>query len=235
MNTSKSIFEAPQETTEATEADYDRYREMCVAAVAALAVGLASLPSLIFPVLLFIPFIGIIVGIMALRTIRRRPSELIGGGQAKIGLALSLVCLVAGSSIATTVYMTEVPEGYERISFSQLQPDKSRPELPVSPFALEQNAKQVFLKGYIYPGDRKSNLSRFVLVPDMGTCCFGGQPKLTDMVEIILEDPLRADWSTRRRRLGGTLMVDTRKKPITGLDGVYYVMKVNYMDGRFAE
>ena len=69
----------------------------------------------------------------------------------------------------------------------------------------------------------------------MGTCCFGGQPKLTDMVEIILDDPLRTSWSTRRRRLGGTLMVDTRKKPISGLDGVYYVMKVNYMDGQFAE
>ena len=231
--TTKSIFESAP--PEASQAEYDRYREMCAMAVVALITGLMSLLSLVFPVLLFIPAFGALCGFVALRSIRQRPTELIGAGLAKIGLALSLVCLIGGTAIATTIYLTEVPEGYERISFSQLQPDEVRPDLPVPPFAIERNEKKVFIKGYIYPSDRKSNLSRFVLVPDMGTCCFGGQPKLTDMIEVTLEDPLRTSWSTRVRKLAGTLLVDTRKKPVTGLDGVYYRMKVEYMDGQEAE
>jgi hypothetical protein len=174
-------------------------------------------------------------GWLALRTIRRRPQELIGGGLAKVGLALSLVCLLVGTSISVTVYLTEVPEGFERIGWSQLQPDKEHPELPVPPFAISMNEKPVFIKGYIYPSDRKSNLGRFVLVPDMGTCCFGGSPELTDMIEVTLKDPLRTSWSTRIRRLAGTLLVDTKKKPVSGLGGVYYRLQVTHMDGKVAE
>ena len=43
-----------------------------------------------------------------------------------------------------------------------------------------------------------------MLVPDMGTCCFGGQPKLTDMIQVTLQDPMRTKYSYARRSLGGT-------------------------------
>lgn len=239
MNTtSRSIFD-PSDTSEASPtaspADYDRYREMCVSAVAALVIGIASLPSLIFPALLVLPLVGVVVGAVALRKIKKRPHELMGQGIARVGLVLSLLLFVGGTTYAIRTYLTELPEGYRRTSFSELQPDKRKPELPVSPLALELDGSRVFIKGYIYPSDKSSQLNRFVLVPDMGTCCFGGQPKLTDMIEVTLDEGLLTNWSTRRRRIAGTLLVDTRKKPISGLDGVYYRLKADYLDGKFAQ
>lgn len=234
--TSKSIF-TDSEVTEAPAVapDYDRYRQMSGWAVTAIALAVLSLPSLIFPVLLALPLVGAGVGLIAVRSINKREHELSGAGLAKTAMWSCLLLFISGTAYATGTYMTEVPEGYRRINFLQLQPDKSRPELPVSPLALELNRQRVFVKGYIYPSDRSAQLDRFVLVPDMGTCCFGGQPKLTDMIEVMLDDPLLTNWSTRRRRIAGTLLVDTRKKPISGLDGVYYRLKADYLDGQFAE
>jgi hypothetical protein len=126
-------------------------------------------------------------------------------------------------------YATEVPEGFQRISFADLQPVREAPQLPVSPRALELNGQKVFLKGYLFPDGQQSNIKRFVLIPDLGTCCFGGQPKLTDMVEVTLRDPLRTVFELRKRRLAGTLIVDTRLKPVSGVNGVYYRMDAEYV------
>ena len=87
----------------------------------------------------------------------------------------------------------------------------------------------MFIKGFVYPGDRKEGLSSFILVPDRGTCCFGGQPPLTHMIEVRLEEPNTVDYSLRMRKLGGVLKVDTRKKAISGLDGVYYQLDADYV------
>jgi hypothetical protein len=70
-------------------------------------------------------------------------------------------------------------------------------------------------------------LKSFVLVPDLATCCFGGQPALTDMIEVTLDDPLLANYSISCRSLTGVLEVDDEIKPITGLGGVYYRLKAD--------
>jgi hypothetical protein len=101
--------------------------------------------------------------------------------------------------------------------------------LPFSPKALELNGQRVFVKGYIYPGDRTSELKKFILVPDMGTCCFGGQPALTDMIEVTLRDPKRVRFSFQRRKLGGTFKVDRQLKEISGLTGVYFQLDADYV------
>ena len=63
----------------------------------------------------------------------------------------------------------------------------------------------------------------------MKTCCFGGQPALTDMIEVTLQDPLRVDFSYGRRKLGGILKVSPNKKGVAGLDGVYYQLDADYV------
>ena len=63
----------------------------------------------------------------------------------------------------------------------------------------------------------------------MKTCCFGGQPKLTDMIEVTLRDPRRVNFSYARRRLAGILKVDPRLKPISGLQGVYYQLDADHV------
>ena len=91
------------------------------------------------------------------------------------------------------------------------------------------NEKKVFVKGYVYPDERRTKIKQFVLVPDMGSCCFGGQPKLTDMIQVTLRDPQRINFSYRRRKLGGVLRVDTQFKPVSGVNGVYYQLDADYV------
>jgi hypothetical protein len=169
-------------TTEYDEShsEYDEYRVLSMMAVASIVLGFISITALLFVRLAFIPIIGAVLGFRAMRTIKQRPSEFTGMGLARVGTALCVVLLVASIAWDRYVWYTEVPEGYQRISFSQLQPDPDIPESPIPPFAKQMNEKQVFVRGYMYPDESSGPQRRFVLVPDMGTCCFGGQPKLTD-------------------------------------------------------
>ncbi len=63
----------------------------------------------------------------------------------------------------------------------------------------------------------------------MGTCCFGGQPALTDMIEVTLRDPLRAKFSYQRRKIAGVFSVDKTLKEVSGLTGVYYQLDADYL------
>ncbi len=66
-----------------------------------------------------------------------------------------------------------------------------------------------------------------MLVPDLGTCCFGGQPNVDDMVEVTLGGDDFAKYKMRQVKLAGTLMVDQHLKPIEGLEGVLFQLKAD--------
>ena len=143
-----------------------------------------------------------------------------------LGLSLS----IGGTALHAYMYAVEVPEGYQPISFAGLQPDRSHPELPVAPEALTLNGQRVFIKGYVHPGVSGSGpVKTFVLVNDIGTCCFGGQPKLTHMIEVTMRTHWPVQYSQFKRHLGGVLKVDTRLKPVDGLQGVYYQLEADYL------
>jgi hypothetical protein len=225
-----SVITGPSE-----EQAYLQYRSLSLLAVATFGLAVLAMPALIMSWLLFFPLLGIIIGLFAIRSLRGRSQEMAGIGLAWAGLFLNITLLSVGAARASYVYATEVPDGYERVNFNELQPDSARPDLPVPPFAIGLDEQRVFVKGYVYPDERGTQLKQFVLVPDLGTCCFGGQPKLTDMIEITLADPLRTQYSRRKHKLGGILKVDTRIKPISGLEGVYYRLEADYMNGDFAQ
>ena len=136
--------------------------------------------------------------------------------------------LITGTVYSSYVYATEVPEGFFRISFTELQPNEGSP-LPIPESALSLDGERIFVKGYVHPAvTRRKGIKQFVLVPDMGTCCFGGQPKLTDMIEVTLKDPLRVNYSLSQVKLAGTFKVSPIKKNVSGLDGVYYQLDAEY-------
>ena len=194
-----------------------------------MVLAILSLAGYLFPGILMLSAIGVIAGYIAVSTIKRYPSEFSGLGIACAGLCLNLIILISGIAYHSYVYATEVPEGYERISFEELQPEN--PNAPPFPpdRALTLNGKKVFIKGYMYPDEKtKNNISKFVLIPDLGTCCFGGQPKLTNMVEVTLRDPLRLSFGMTRRKLAGKFTVDSQLKPVSGLGGVYYELDASY-------
>jgi hypothetical protein len=209
--------------------DYRPYRAVSKAAVVSLVLGVVSLSAWLTATTLFLPALGIVIGLIALGKIRRYPDELTGRAAALIGIAISGLTLLGGASLHGYVYATEVPEGYERISFAELQPDPKRPGEPLPRRAFELDGKRVFIKGYLYPDGQQYDIKRFVLIPDMGTCCFGGQPALTDMVEVTLRDPLRVEFARRKRKFAGTFEVDGRLKPVSGLGGVAYRLDADYV------
>ena len=193
-------------------AEFDRYRAVSFGAVASISIAVLSIVT---PLLahansyfLILPLLGTIVGACTTISLRGRQNEFVGIGYARTGLAISALSLGLGTFLSIYTYATEVPEGYERISFSDLQPLPSRKDMPFSPKAAELSESNVFVKGYVYPDGQMDNIKQFVLVPDMGTCCFGGQPKLTDMIQVTLKDPLRTKYSYTRRSFAGTFRLN---------------------------
>ena len=199
--------------------DYSQYRAMSTAAVASLVFGVLS--SVIFAMgeslqgallVSLIPVVGILLSLKSIRLIRSMSGELTGMPLALAGLLLSSFCLVGGVGRAAYIYLTEVPDGYTRISFSRMKPDDldlAAGEM-VPPEILALEGKTVFIKGYMRPPEMRSNVSKFLLVADNNQCCFGplNTVKYHDQIDVQLEPPMRADYSTRLYRLGGKLSIN---------------------------
>lgn len=199
------------------------YRSVCKTAVLSLIFGIFGLSYLISSILILMPLMGIGFGLVAISNLKRFPEELIGRKAAQFGLGLSIVLLLGGAAFHTYIYMTEVPEGYERISFRMLKDDKKTP-LAYSEQAEALDGKKVFLKGYVRPGNRRTNLKEFILVGDWGSCCFGGNPKITDVVAISLQNDDRINYSLRMRKIAGTFRLNKNAAPTTEKEvpRVYY-------------
>lgn len=218
------------ETPESAPSDYEQYRPLATSAVASLIVGLLSFLAILDWTLVAIPVIGVAVSLVALLKIRRSRGELTGAAMAQTGLALSSLFAVAGPAWLTYDYVTEVPDGYERVSYAQLQPDSDEAGQQVPPAALALEGKRVFIKGYVYPGREKEGIRKFLLVRDQGECCFGGNPKITDRILVTLDDPLRLTYEPRMHKLGGTFHVEARNSAIdNAAGGVFYHLKADYL------
>ena len=214
--------------------DVRQYRALSIAAVITLVTSMISLAALLTPWLIVIPLAGILLGLVTTLRIKARPDELTGGPMAVAGSAACALIFVLAISWHTFIYVTEVPDNYERISFYNLQAEDDYSELPIPPSALDLDGKRIFIKGYLYPDGQRHAIKKFVLVRDLGTCCFGGQPELTHMIEVTLREPLQVDFNFRVHKLGGIFTVDTQLKPVSGVNGVYYQLEADLLDGKTA-
>jgi hypothetical protein len=170
-----------------------------------------------------------VLGLMASRTIRRYPMEYTGSRLAKSGLIGGLVLAAAGIGVASYTHATEVPPGHTRVGFWELQPDPDEPGLPISPKAIELTGQKVFIKGYMHPGVASmGRVNHFILVRDMGTCCFGGQPKATDMIEVYVpDDKEKIAYSRRSIKLSGTFYLADHPTESLGLNNVWYHLEAS--------
>jgi hypothetical protein len=179
---------------------------------------------------LAIPAIGIPLSLVALVKVKRRPDELTGGKLALTGLLLSLAFAVIAPAWLTYQYVTELPDGYERISYSELQPDETQAGQQVPPSALALEGKKIFIKGFVYPGRQKDGIRQFLLVRDQGECCFGGNPKITDRILVTLKDPLRLTYEPRLHKLAGVFHVEVHNSAIDNAKGgVFYHLTADYL------
>ncbi|MEZ6136047.1 MAG: DUF3299 domain-containing protein [Pirellulaceae bacterium] len=207
----------------------DVYRAVSRAAVAALVLGVVGLTAFTTPYLVPIPLIGLAFAVLAFRSFLRFPDELVGKPLMVVGTMLCLVGAVLAPAYHAYIYATEVPDGYVRVNFSTLMSDKNEADIP-SEEAIALDGESIFIKGYVHPSSMDTMLAkRFVIVPDLGTCCFGGQPPLTNMVEVTLTGEQYAKKDLRKKRLAGTLRVDPHLKPVDGLNGVYYQLRADIL------
>lgn len=207
------------------------YRALSVAAVGCLVLGVMSPLAAVSWMFAVIPALAILLGLRALWRIRQFPDDYTGLKLAKAGILLAAVSWPMGWGRLVYAYVTEVPEGYQRINYAELQADPEKPQEVVPPSALALDGKRVFIKGYVYPGATNRGIKRFLLVRDNGTCCFGGQkPKLNDMIDVTLAGDLAIDYSTGIRKLAGTFKV----APGQGLDPsvgmVLYQLEADYVE-----
>lgn len=223
------MVESPRTDFPSVEENEYVYRPVSPMAVLSLVLGVVGLLSLTatedlgvytFGVL---PVLGILVGLASIKAVRRYDAA--GMGLARTGLTFSLITLFGGYGIIAYSAAFEVPEGAIAITYDQLQP---KPGEAIASEAQALDGKRVFIKGYVYPGNELTGIKKFMLCRDNGTCCFGGQPKLTDMIEVTLKDPLSLDFSTGLRRVAGTLSVRPDES-FNGLGGVVYHMEADYL------
>lgn len=205
------------------DADLMPYRAVCKTALLAFFFTLLSLLAYYFAAVSVLALAGCILGLVGLAKTRRYPAELTGGPLATISALAGGIIFVSSLSIHAYIYATEVPEGYERISFADLQPQTHDED--VSKRAIELNEQRVFVKGYVFPGDKRTGLTDFILVRDLGTCCFGKTPKPTHMIRVKLTGGHEINYSLSRRKLAGTLHVN----PTPARGEVYFTLEADYL------
>ena len=198
------------------------YRAIHTGAIVGLVLGLASvLPLLWAPtnfegclLLTPIPVIGMFISLRSLGRIRRESDQYTGKWFATTGLALSAFFLVAGVGYGYYVYVTEVPDGYQRISFETLRPTEQDQRggvyVPAEVKALA--GKHIFIKGYIRPGSApvRTGIDRFLLVRDNNQCCFGDLSKVNyfDQMAVQITSSDRVEDTLDVLRMGGVLEVN---------------------------
>ncbi|NND95834.1 MAG: DUF3299 domain-containing protein [Pirellulaceae bacterium] len=206
------------------------YRAISRAAIASIVFTIFAIPGLIptFEPLLILALIGVVAALVALRAIKRYPNEYSGRPLAMFSLFTAAALFIGGVSMHTYIYLTEVPDGYERVPFYDLQqPDERTADSPTE-LAFEIDGKPVFIKGYIHPSSGGGMLRQFILVPDLGTCCFGGQPKSTDMIEVTLLGGKTVKAGLKRRKLAGKFQLNRSPQLVTDFDNaVFYRMRVD--------
>ncbi|TXT38087.1 MAG: hypothetical protein FD138_478 [Planctomycetota bacterium] len=201
-----------------------------LAPVSAL-LGIVALSGLLSPLGLVFALFGLVLGFVALRQIQRAEGGLGGGKLAKLGLTTSAMLLVGGTALHIYWYKTEVPEGYQRVSFGA---DISKKGFVVEdgegkahPDIAALQDKPLFLKGFMYPDGQPDGITSFILCRDNGQCCFGGQPKLTDMIKVKMPKGMTARFDANMVSVAGTFRLrDLRKagnlEPAFELDATHF-------------
>ena len=168
------------------------YRPVPVLAPVSLFFGVCSLIAFLANVIgAIIGLFGIVTSIICLLVIRRANGELGGKTICKFGLGLSVLCFIVGLGLHIYNYTTEVPEGFRRTHFAS--------EISAKGFVIENGlrklhpdvakleGRKLFLKGFMWNTMKTTGLENFLMLKDNGQCCFGGDPKQTDMIWIEMQ------------------------------------------------
>lgn len=207
------------------------YRMVSKSAIASLLFAVLSLGAYLHEVFVVLPAVTLAIGFVSWLSFRRFGDELIGKLAMQIGLTAGAFLLITSVAYHVYIYQTEVPENYQRISFAMLR-ENPKKSLTYSEAAAALDGKKVFLRGYVRPGDKKKNLRQFILVGDFGSCCFGGNPKISEVIAVSIVIPDKTvNYGYGLRRIGGTFrfIEETAKTFEKEVPFVHYHIEADYI------
>ena len=191
------------------------YRPVSSLAVGSLVLGLLSLLGIVLWMMLPVGLLAVVLGVMAIFSIRRWKGEYTGTGVSIAGIIFGVITLIAGTAVQIYAFNHEVPAGYERKSFVK--------DISAKDFVYDRKlgmkphpdvealvGKKVFFKGFVYPTDQHEGLTSFLLLKDSNECCFGGKPKLTDKVGCILQNDQTCNYMAGRVSVAGTFRINPK-------------------------
>ena len=190
------------------------YRTVSKAAVVCVVFAILGLLSYVFSGFVILPFLSLCFGTFALINFKRFPDQLSGQISTRFAMVVSALVFTTSLAMHCYIYSTEVKDGYDRISFYELRPKRNEPT-PFASKAIEFDGQQVFIKGYVRPGLKKNKLKKFILVGDFGSCCFGGSPKISEVVAVTIKnDEQYVNYGLRVRRIHGDFKLHKRSKAV---------------------
>ncbi len=211
-------FREPQVTNEFN------YRPVPPLVPISAAFVLLSPLAFVWDTLVILPLVGAILAFMALRKIRRSHGDYSGGKLATFCSIVLLTTTVSAAGFHAYNFATELPEGFQRVSFPMDISAKGfvnvEGEVKVHPDVEKLAGQPVFLKGFMYPTKQTEGLTSFLLCKDSGDCCFGGQPKQTDMIFVQMPEGQTANFRAGLVAVAG----EFQARPTideTGLNPVY--------------
>jgi hypothetical protein len=175
------------------------YRPVPLLAPLSFFLGLLSALGYLGLLVIPIGLVGVIVSAVCILRLRKFRGEYGGMWLAVSGFIMSLVFFSSSAGIWAYGYRTEVPEGCRRLNFTEdisskgFVVEKGRKDFFV-PEVKALDGQKVFIKGYMYPTNETRGLKSFLLVKDNAQCCFGGNPKINDMIMVTMKSGPGVDY-----------------------------------------
>ncbi|MFV0446443.1 MAG: hypothetical protein ACK5Q5_22955 [Planctomycetaceae bacterium] len=222
-----------QHAFDPTESDFS-YRPIPMSAMIGSVLAVLSITALLMWLAIPVAIVAAVVCLVAVVTIARSQGELAGLWLAAGGFVLASIMAVAGVLLTVHRYKTEMPPGYERVSFAHDISARGIGQqevnggigmvIPEEVKALV--GKDIYLKGFMYPTGRRYDITDFLLCKDNAQCCFGGQPALQDMIAVRLNDNKTTIHSDSLVGVAGKLQLNQEYRggnlePIYILDAEY--------------
>ena len=190
------------------------YQPVSSLAVCSLVLGLLSLVGIFLWIMLPVAALTVVLGGIAVLSIRRWQGEYTGTGVAIAGMFFGTVTLAAGTMVQIQAFKNEVPPGFTRISF--VKDISAKPFVSdyrgtkVNPEVEALVGKKVFFKGFVYPTDQLVGLTSFNLLKDSKECCFGGNPDVKDKVGCIMQGGKSTRYMAGRVSVAGTFRINPK-------------------------
>jgi hypothetical protein len=175
------------------------YRPVPLLAPLSFFLGLMSALGYLGLLVIPIGLVALVVSATCIIRLRKFRGEYGGMWLAVSGFVMSLVFFTSSAAMWAYGYRTEVPEGYQRLNFTEdisskgFVVDKTHKDI-FNPEVKALDGQKVFIKGYMYPTNQTTGLKSFLLVKDNAQCCFGGNPKINDMIMITLNSSRGVDF-----------------------------------------